>query len=91
MHVLCVAGIYDRDGVALYGVGVVPFVSVRHVVAFPSAYGRTSSWQRTLDGIDGKESIAHVPFHGLIRIGMAILVSHIFVEGTDFGGGSFGV
>ena len=33
MHVLCVAGINDRYGVALYGIGVVPFVGIRHVVA----------------------------------------------------------
>ena len=60
MHVLRVAGIDHCNGVALDGVGVVPFVGVCHVKTRPSADGRPSAWQCALYGVDGEECIAHV-------------------------------
>ena len=59
-HVLCVAGVNHCNRVALDGVGVVPLVGVCHVVARPSADDRATARQRTLYGVDGEESVAHV-------------------------------
>lgn len=66
VHILRVAGINYGNSVALYGVGVISLMGVCHVIACPSADGRTAAWQRFLDGIDGEESIAHVPLHILV-------------------------
>ena len=43
VHVLCVTGIANDDGVFLYRVGIVPSVGVGHVTVFPSA----KSWPTT--------------------------------------------
>ena len=48
VHVLRVAGIDHCNGVALDGVGVVPFVGVCHVKTRPSADGRPSARQCAL-------------------------------------------
>ena len=85
MHILRVAGIDNGDDVALDGVSVVPLVGVCHVVSFPSADGGTTARQRSFYGVDGKESIAHVPFHVFVRIGVAILLGHVPIERPDFG------
>lgn len=85
VHVLRMAGINDDDGVALDGVSVVPLVGVGHVVALPSADGGTTLWQRPLYGVYGEESIAHVPFHVFVGIGVAVLLGHIPIERPDLG------
>ena len=36
VHVLGVACIYNRDGIALYRIGKIPLVSVGHVISFPT-------------------------------------------------------
>lgn len=79
------------DGVTLDSVCVVPFVSVRHIVVRPSADSGAAAWQRALDGIDGEEGIAHVTFHVLIRVSVAVLLAHISVEGSNLGGSTLGV
>ena len=43
VHILCVTGIINDDGVFLYCVGIVPSVGVGHVTVFPSA----KSWPTT--------------------------------------------
>ena len=43
VHVLCMTGITNDDGVLLYGVGIVPSVGVGHVTVFPPA----KSWPTT--------------------------------------------
>ena len=43
MHILRVAGIDHCNGVAFDGVGIVPSVGIRHVVARPSADGRAAA------------------------------------------------
>lgn len=43
MHVLGVARINHGNRVAVYRVGVIPFVGVGHVIAFPSAKGWLSA------------------------------------------------
>ena len=86
VHVLRMAGINDGNRVALDGIGEIPLVSVCHVVALPSTDGRAAAWQRPLYGVDGKERIAHVTFHVFVRIGVAVLLSHVTVEGSDLGG-----
>ena len=91
MHILRVACIDHGDGVALYLVGVVPLVGVRHVVASPSAKGWSAPRQRFLDGIDVKEGLAHVSFHVLKRVGVAVLLGHVLVKRPYLGGGAFGV
>ena len=91
MHVLRVAGIDHGDGVALYLVGVVPLVGVRHVVASPSTDGRAAAGQRPLYGVDGEEGIAHVPLHILVGVGVAVLLGHVPVEASYLGGCALGV
>ena len=91
MHVLRVACIDYLYRVALDSVGVVPLVGVRHMVASPTAEGRFAARQRALDGIDGKEGVTHIPLHVLIRVGMAVLLGHVFVERPYLGGGALGV
>ena len=85
MHVLRVTGIYDGNRVAFDSVGIIPLVSVCHVVARPSADGRAAAWQRPLYGVDGEESIAHVPFHVFVRIGVAVLLGNVPIERPDLG------
>lgn len=68
VHVLRVADINDSDGVALDDVGVVPPVGVRHVVCRSSADGGPAARQCAFYSVDGKEGIAHVSLHVLIRI-----------------------
>ena len=80
MHVLRMTRIDHRYHIPLYCIGVVPLVGVRHMVASPSAKGRLATRQRTLYGVYGEEGIAHVSFHILIRVGVAILFGHVFVE-----------
>ena len=43
VHILRMAGIDHSYHVTLNGVSIVPFVGVRHVVAFPSADGRATA------------------------------------------------
>ena len=86
MHILRVACIDHGDGVALYLVGVVPLVGVRHVAARPSANGGTAAGQRPLNGVDGEEGIAHVALHVLVGVGVAVLLGHVPVEASDLGG-----
>ena len=40
MHILCMAGIHNGNGFAVEGIGEIPFVSIGHVIAFPSRYCR---------------------------------------------------
>ena len=89
--ILCVAGIDHRNLVILDGVGIIPFVGVRHVVAFPSADGRTAAWKRPLYGVDGKERIAYIALHVLVRIGVAVLLAHVSVETSYLGGCTLGI
>ena len=91
MHILRVACIDHGDGVALYLVGVVPLVGVRHVAARPSANGGTAAGQRPLNGVDGEEGIAHVALHVLVGVGVAVLLGHVPVERPYLGGGALGV
>lgn len=91
VHVLCVAGINNGNRVALDGVGVIPLIGVRHVVARPSADSGTAAWQCSLNGIDSKKGITNIALHILIRIGMAVLFAHVLVEGSNLGSCTFGV
>ena len=80
VHVLRMAGIDHRNGVALDGVGVVPLVRVRHVVTLPSADGGATTRQRPLYGVDGEEGIAHVALHVLVGIGVLVLLGHVPIK-----------
>ena len=91
MHILRLAGIDYRNRVALYLVGVVPLVGVRHVAARPSADGGTAAGQRALYGVDGEEGVAHVPLHVFIGISVAVLLGHVPVEASYLGGCPLGV
>ena len=91
VHILCVACINHLDCVVLDDVSVVPLTCVRHVVARPFAEGRFAARRRALDGVDGKEGIAHVPLHVLKRVGVAVLLGHVLVERPYLGGGALGV
>ena len=91
VHILSVAGIYHRNGVSLDGVGVVPFVGIRHVVALPSADGWAAARQRSLYGVDGEESIAHVALHIFVRIGVLVILGHVPVETSYLGSCTLGI
>ena len=85
------AGIDYRNRVALYLVGVVPLVGVRHVAARPSADGGTAAGKRPLYGVDGEEGVAHIALHVLVGVGVAVLPGHVPVEASDLGGCVLGV
>ena len=91
VHILCVARIDHLYRVTFDGVGVVPFVGVRHMIASPSADSRLSARQRALYIVDSKESIVHVSLHILIRVGVAVLLGHILVELPYLGDGALGI
>ena len=90
MHVLRVAGIDYRDGVAIDAVGVVPTLGVRHIEAFPSADGGFPTEERVLDAVDGEDSVADIAFHVLEGISVAVLAGHIAIERADFAGSPLG-
>ena len=52
MHVLSMTGINDGDNITIYGVSKIPFVSVCHMVAFPTFNSRLTSKKRTLNVIN---------------------------------------
>lgn len=91
VHILCMARIDYFYRITLNDVSIVPSVSVRHVVARPTADGRFAARQRTFDGVDGEESIAHVTLHILIRVGVAVLLGHVLVKRPYLGCGALGV
>ncbi len=91
VHVLCVASIDHLYRVAIDSVGVVPLAGVRHIIACPSFDCWPTARQRTLDSVDGEESIAHVTLHILIRVGVAVLLGHVLVERSYLGGSALGI
>ena len=91
VHILCMARINYLYRVTFNDVGVVPLACVCHVIARPSADGRTSTRQCTFYSVDCKECSAHVAVHVLVRVGVTILLGHIPVERPYLGCGTFGV
>ena len=91
VHILCMASIDHRNGVALDGVSVVPLVGVRHMVACPSTDGGTTTWQRPLYGVDSEEGIAHVALHVFVGIGVLVLHGHVPIETSYLGSRTLGV
>jgi len=91
VHVLRVAGIDHCNGVALDGVGVVPFVGVCHVKTRPSADGRPSAWQCALYGVDGEECIAHVALHVFVGVGVLVFLGHVPIKTSYLGSRALGV
>lgn len=91
MHILFVASINNNYRVAFYGVSVVPFVGVCHIVVRPSADGGFAAGQGFLYGVDGEKCLAYVSLHIIIRVCVAVLDRHISVERPYFGSGTFGI
>ncbi len=83
MHILCVTGVNDNDGVAFNYIGVVPFIGVRHVVTRPSADGRFPTWQGSFNSIDIEDGVTDVTLHVFKRVGVTILQRNIPVERFD--------
>ena len=67
MHVLRVAGILDCYCVTIDGIGVVPFISICHVVALfqPSIEYRLPPRERLFDEVDGLSRIEYILLHEL--------------------------
>ena len=75
MHILFVAGIFDGDGVAVNGVGVVPLTGVCHVVGLflPSAQCGLAA----VEGIFNEECsficLTDISLHVFIRVSVSVL------------------
>lgn len=84
VHVLRMAGIDNCDGVTINKVGIIPFIGVGHIIAFPSFDNRLTARQRSFYRINVEDGIANVAFHIFIRIGVTVLSGDISVECPDF-------
>ena len=83
VHVLRMAGIHYCNRVAIDGVGVIPFISIGHVIVSPSANSRLAAWQSSLNGIDIKNGFANVALHVFKRIGVMVLQGNVSIKSPD--------
>ena len=72
VHVLSMASVNHGNGIALDGIGIIPFAGVGHVIPPPSADSWFTARKCALDGIDVEDGVADVALHVFERVCMAV-------------------
>ena len=79
-HVLCMASIDYRDGVAFDCVGEVPLVGISHVIACPLGDGRLATEESVLDAKDRENRVLNVTLEISLIIRMTVFLRHILIK-----------
>lgn len=82
MHVLSMTGIDNGDGIAIDGISIIPFVSISHVIVFPTRNRRLASKKRLLYLVHSINCIINILMHQPLGVSMSILLGYIIVEWT---------